>query len=297
MRKLRAQLSSLPDRYRFPSPSEVEAFVLEGGALPGPSIFPTFDDGLMDHWHAACEVLDPLGIKGAFFVCSRPGVAKRALTVHKIHWLRAHTSPAEFATEFFSLVPPELRPVEQESWKARAEQTYKYDTPPQARVKFALNFLLPRELVDNITLRMFADRGIDERGFCEETYMSEAHLRSLVERGHVVGVHGHTHAPFSQLGNDLLDDVAANVTYIAEATGHVPSWVAYPYGRADAMPEQAVLATLFRRFGFKLGLTLMGTWNVSGEDPARLNRINCNELEAMVDIANTGGAELRTSLN
>jgi hypothetical protein len=27
----------------------------------------------------------------------------------------------------------------------------------------------------------------------------------------------------------------------------------------------------------------MGTWNIGGENPARLNRINTNELEAVVD--------------
>src|SRR6185437_14404933 len=99
----------------------------------------TFDDGLVDHWHAAREVLDPLGIKGAFFVCSRPAVEGRALTVHKIQWLRAHIDPTQFAEEFFALAPPGRGPSDQDAWSARAERTYTYDTPQQARLKFALN--------------------------------------------------------------------------------------------------------------------------------------------------------------
>ena len=289
--ELRAQLERLLDRFRFASPSEVEAFVLGGRKLPGPSIVPTFDDGLMDHWRAACEVLDPLDIKGAFFVCSRPGIAKRALMVHKIQWLRAHTRPSEFAAEFFSLIPPELRPTGHEAWIARAERTYKYDTPLEARLKFVLNFVLPRGLVDDVTSLMFANRGIDERRFCDQTYMSEEHLRSLVERGHVVGVHGHTHAPFARLAEGLLDDVGTNVAYLADAIGCAPTWVAYPYGRADAVPDDAVLASLFRRFNLKIGLTLMGTWNIGGENPARLNRINNNELQAVAGAGNTGSAK------
>lgn len=291
MAEFRAQLQSLQGRFRFPSPGEVEAFVLDGRELPGPSVVPTFDDGLMDHWQAACEVLDPLGIKGAFFVCSRPAVTKRVLMVHKIQWLRAHTSPSEFAGEFFSLVPPELRPTGHETWIARAERAYKYDTPLVARLKFALNFVLPTELVDDVTSRMFANRGIDEGRFCAETYMSEAHLRSLAERGHVVGVHGNTHAPFSRLGQRLLDDVGANVAYLADATGRPPSWVAYPYGRADAVPDDAVLTSLFRHFNLKVGLTLMGTWNLGGENPARLNRININELEAVAEAEEASRAK------
>ena len=122
MTEFRAEIEGLLDRYRFASPAEVEAFVLDGRELQGPSIITTFDDGLMDHWQAACEVLDPLGIKGAFFVCSRPGITKRALMVHKVQWLRAHTEPSEFAAEFFSLVPPDFRPTGQEAWIASAER-------------------------------------------------------------------------------------------------------------------------------------------------------------------------------
>jgi peptidoglycan/xylan/chitin deacetylase (PgdA/CDA1 family) len=290
MTAFRAEIEGLLDRFRFASPAEVEGFVSDGRALPGPSIVPTFDDGLMDHWQAACEVLDPLGIKGAFFVCSRPGVEKRALMVHKIQWLRAHTRPSEFATEFFSLIPQNLRPTGREPWIARAEQAYRYDDPLVAQLKFALNFVLPHELVDGVTSQMFANREIDEGRFCEETYMSGEHLRSLVERGHVIGVHGHTHAPFARLGESLLDDVGANVAYLADATGRPPTWVAYPYGRADAIPVDTVLASLFDRFNLKIGLTLMGTWNVGEENPAKLNRINTNELEAVTSSGNTGSA-------
>src|SRR5262245_41184917 len=126
MAEFRAQIETLLGQYRFASPAEVEAFALDHRALPGPSVVPTFDDGLMDHWQAACEVLDPLGIKGAFFVCSRPAVAKQALMVHKIQWLRAHISPSDFAGEFFSLVPQELQPTGHEAWVARAQRAYKY---------------------------------------------------------------------------------------------------------------------------------------------------------------------------
>jgi len=190
--------------------------------------------------------------------------------------------------EFFSAIPAERRPTDQETWSTRAEQTYKYDTPQQAQLKFALNFVLPLELVDDVASQMFANRGIDEQRFCQETYMSEGQLRLLVERGHIVGVHGHSHAPFTRLGARLIDDVSTDVAYLAEATGRTPTWVAYPYGRADAVPDDAVLSSLFQRFNLKIGLTMMGAWNSGGRDPARLARINCNELEAVTATGNAG---------
>ena len=130
---------------------------------------------------------------------------------------------------------------------------------------------------------MFANRGIDEGRFCEQTYMTGAHLRSLADAGTYRWRAWAHPRSLSRLGEDLLDDVRTNVAYLADAIGRPPSWLAYPYGRADAIPDDAVLASLFRRFNLKIGLTLMGTWNIGGESPARLNRINTNELEAVVD--------------
>ena len=127
--------------------------MLKGEGLPGPSVFLTFDDGLEDHWRAARDTLDPLGIKAAFFVCSRPAREKRALTVHRVQWLRSQTPPSDFEADFFRRLPEDLRPKGNETWIETAKRTYVYDMPAVARVKYALNFVLPPELVDTITVR------------------------------------------------------------------------------------------------------------------------------------------------
>lgn len=276
-----AQINWLNEKFSFATPLDVERFVLDAKDLPAQSIFPTFDDGLTDHWHAACDVLDPLGIKGAFFVCSRPAIEHRALTVHKIQWLRAHTDPDEFADEFFSLSPERKKPTGKEPWIDAAEQTYKYDTAETSWMKFALNFVIPADLVDDISSKMLVARGIDERQFCEQTYMSEKDLRSLSERGHIVGVHGHTHSPFSKLGDRLNEDVRANVAFLTKAVGVAPGWIAYPYGRKNAIPNDAIIEDMFGHFNLRLGLTLGGTWNDGSEKPSLLSRINTNEVSAV----------------
>lgn len=282
MPAFRAQVEWLRARFHFPTPGEVERFLLQRTPLPRPGVFLTFDDGLVDHWQAACEVLDPLGIRAGFFVCSRPAIEGRVLSVHKVHWLRSHTEPAAFAAEFFSHVPEELRPHADAPWLAHARQAYVYDTDDAARLKFALNFVLPRALVDSITSRMMAERGIDEREFCRTTYMSEDQLRTLVARGHVLGVHGHTHEPFSRLGEALFTEVRTNLDFLTRATGVPPPWVSYPYGRKDAIPAPAALERLFAEFGFRLGFTLLGDWNDGTQDRRRLHRVNTNDVPAAV---------------
>ena len=123
------QIASLKELFHIAEPGEVEDFFLKGRQFTRPSIFITFDDGLVDHWRAASDVLNLLGIKAAFFVCSRPALEGRALTVHKIHWLRAHTDPADFTEELFSYLPAGQRQSGDEPWSVAAERMYIYDTP------------------------------------------------------------------------------------------------------------------------------------------------------------------------
>ncbi|MCH8238668.1 MAG: polysaccharide deacetylase family protein [Proteobacteria bacterium] len=272
------QVEWLRHHFHFATSGEVEGFVLEGRPLPRRSVFLTFDDGLADQWRAACEVLNPAGIRCAFFACSRPALEGRALTVQKIHWLRAHTEPEAFAEEFYTAIPRELRPTGGEDWAASAQQMYIYDSPEAGRLKYALNFVLPSELVDEATSQMLSNRGIDERAFCAETYMDADQLGQLTEQGHIVGVHGHRHEPFSKLGEKLIADVETNVAFLEEATGQRPRWASYPYGRDDAIPGDDELDALFSQCGLQLGITLTGTWNDGSQNPRRLHRINTNEV-------------------
>jgi peptidoglycan/xylan/chitin deacetylase (PgdA/CDA1 family) len=280
--KFRQQISSLKRRFHIAEPGEVEDFFLNGKKFTKPSVFITFDDGLVDHWQVAQDVLNPLGVKAAFFLCSRPALEGRALTVHKIHWLRAHTDPTDFTEELFSYFPASQRQQDDASWSEAAERMYIYDTPQIARLKFALNFVLPSDIIDDVTSRMFTKRGIDERTFCRQTYMADDQLRVLAEQGHLIGLHGHSHTPFLRLGDGVFSEVKQNQDYIARACGIKPTWVSYPNGRDDAIPDPLVLKDLFARLDLRFGFTTLGTWNEASGNPTRLNRINTNELEAVV---------------
>jgi peptidoglycan/xylan/chitin deacetylase (PgdA/CDA1 family) len=279
------QIASIKKSFHVAEPGEVEDFFLNGRKFTRPSVFITFDDGLVDHWQAARDVLNPLGIKAAFFVCSRPALAGRALTVHKIHWLRAHTDPAEFTEELFSYLPADRHQSSHEPWSAAAERMYVYDTPQVARLKFALNFILPSDVVDDVTSRMLVSRNIDERTFCRQTYMPDDQLRALTGQGHVIGLHGHSHTPFLRLGDGVFSELKQNRDHITQACGDHPCWVSYPNGRDDAIPDPAILGRLFADLDLRLGFTTLGTWNNGSENRMRLNRINNNEVAAVLGNA------------
>ena len=280
----RAQADDLAGRFHVATPDEAERFLLDGGALPRDSVLFTFDDGMREQGVAARDVLDVRGIKGLFFVTSRPLIERRPLMVHKVQWLRAHTDPRHFAAEFESHLPPELAADRtDETSRQKAVQQYVYDTPVDALLKYRLNFSLPHDVVDRVTAMMLRTRGIDERVFCSDLYMDREELRALVANGHTVGAHGHSHAPMSRLGAGLDADVKRNVECLTGILGSAPRWLSYPYGREWTIPADA--PALCARHGFRLAVTLFLGWNGPREDPARIKRINTNEVGSVAAAA------------
>lgn len=275
------QVGALARRFHMPHPDEALAFLRGQAELPGPSLLLTFDDGLKDHAWVAREVLEPLGLRGIFFAISRPLNEGRAAAVHKVHWLRAHLAPKIFRQRFLAALPREWRdPASDAELRRSATAMYVYDTVEEAILKFHINFRLPRQILDGVTSAMLAEEYGDEGAFCAATYLSADELAALHRAGHVVGAHGHTHAPFSALAAAELDaEMNECVAMIDRYTGGPPRWVAYPYGRERALPNDP--EALCRRFGLDAGLTLQVGWNDGTGSPYVVKRINCNELPAM----------------
>ncbi|MBT3332325.1 MAG: polysaccharide deacetylase family protein [Rhodospirillaceae bacterium] len=268
-------------RFHMASPDEAEAFVHGAGELPRDSVLLTFDDGLSDHQVAVDEVLDPMGIKAAFFIASQPMAERRGLMVHKAHYLRATTPPLEFRDAFIAALPEHWRGALEDESVIQGGEIYVYDEAPIAQLKYLMNFHLPHDVVDEVTTAMLLDRGESDETFCQHTYMTTAQIAKLHRSGHGIAAHGHTHTPFSALTpGDLEDEISRNIECLIDITGARPKWLSYPTGRESAMPADS--AALCDRFGFRIGVTLRVGW-VSAHDPAdRLRRININELPEML---------------
>jgi len=272
------QIAWLSDHFHMASPAEAKAHVLGQATLPGPSVVVTFDDGLVDHAIVA-GVLGAAGIRGVFFVTSRPLVEQVPLAVHKVHWLRATTPPDDFREEFNGLVPADWAEPRHSNQDAEtAAKIYPYDSPADGMLKYRINFRLPHDVMDAVTTAMMESRGISLADFCQSTYLDAGGVRSLQNAGHLVACHGHSHIPFSRLDPDeLATDINTNLDCLAGILAARPRWVSYPYGRDWAVPDDT--GAFCRQFGFEIALTLKAGWNGPGADPTRLNRINTNEVE------------------
>ena len=280
--EFRWQVEMLAARFHMATPQEAEAFVYGQAELPGPSVLLTFDDGLTDHAEAARDVLDPLGIKSICFVLSRPLMERRAVAIHKVHWLRATAEPIAFREAFLSHLPdPSKRLFDEGVEPSEAQAAYPYDSLADAKLKCLLNFHIALEVVDDICSRMLAERGIDEATFCGSIYMSDDNLRELHANGHMIAAHGHTHTAFARLDyQNMIEEITQSMDCIEAITASRPTWLSYPNGRASMIPHDATNAC--QELGIRLALTLKVGWNSGDESPFRLNRVNTNELNKVL---------------
>lgn len=259
---------------------EVSGFAKGESALEHDSFFLTFDDGLKDHHTAARKVLKAHKIKGAFFICTRPLESFRSPTVHKVHWLRANTEPEQFLVMLKKHLPPQWSELElTHEQRRQASMMHIHDEENVQVVKYALNFLIPYEVVDRATSRMLVEKGVTENQFCKMTFMSKEEIAELSSEGHIIGLHGHDHAPLSSFDPSKQEsDLDRNASILEKIIGFRPTWLSYPYGRPDALPKDPT--GLCQRTAVSLAFTLVSGFNETGVQSASLCRITPNELKS-----------------
>lgn len=275
------QLDVLAEQAPPVAPRDVDAWFAGKADLPERSSLLSFDDGMKDHAMAALDVLSPRGMLGAFFICSRPYLEQHALAVHKIHWLRAHTPPVDYRESLFNSLEPRWRETYEaptDDVVAKIKNTYQFDDFDTAKLKFLMNFLIPEADMDNATTRMLGEHGMDEATFCDMFYLSRDEIRAMHAAGHLIASHTHSHRTLSSLDQDRSDqEIRLNLDFIESVTGERPDWISYPYGSDAALPTDPT--AFCGRHGFKLGISYTRGWNQRDTNPAKLLRVDTNEVD------------------
>lgn len=277
---LKQQIKMLLSKMNAATPEEVIAFINGEKKFSKDSFFLTFDDGLNDHLSVATDILKHIGVRAAFFISTRPHTEGLSPAVHKLHWLRANTEPKRFNEDLKKHLPApwnsyKLSAIEQK----RAMEMHIHDSKEVSELKFMLNFIVPHDVVDTAMSRMLEARGIKENLFCSETFLNDEDLRFLNSSGHIIGGHGHKHAPLSGLTYEKInDDLKKNYSAIEKIIGNRPTWLSYPYGREDALPKDCSSTCTIN--GYEIAFTMNSGWNFSGSksDRYRMCRITPNEI-------------------
>ena len=270
------QIDNLSNAFRIATPFEVEAFSMGDATFFEPTIFFTFDDGLVDHYWAAKKILDRRGIKAGFFVSTRPLTDRSALVVHKTQWLRAHTPPSVFYDDFIALITDYFDLSDQESCQEEAVRHYRFDNRRDAYVKYLINFVLPSDAVDSMLSELLIRYGVEEGELCRNIYMGVEHIQELQRGGHLIGAHTHSHVRLNKNKSEWSDDILKNKRVIEDIIGEIPTWISYPHGDRKSLPKNP--RKFCKEYQFKIGLTMERGWNTIDLSPYEISRIDQNDI-------------------
>ncbi len=269
------QLLELGRHFELISGDDLVGAVNGGDALPERACLITFDDGLREQFTEAAPVLERHGVRAVFFICTQPFTEGVALTVHKMHRLRATRPPDQFLAELLDIAETiglslNLDQVDDDA----ANQQYLYDDLVTKRIKYLLNHVIPFSDFERLINAMFS-REFDETVFCREMYMDEEQIRALSEK-HMIGSHSHYHCPLSILDRQALTENLLQSRLVLESvTGGEIRIISYPYGGVTAVTKG--VAHIARETGFVAGFTMERSVNRTLDHPQLLARVSTND--------------------
>jgi len=281
---LTSQLELLERHFSFMGERDLLKVIAGEAALPERACIVTFDDGMQNPYERALPILDKLGIPAVFFVNGLPYGEQKAISIHKIHWARAHMPPETFwqkVQDYFRDITGDILDLSQLSVsEEELRKHYYYDDPYVARLKFALNKgFISADIRERIVDRIFLELVQNEKDFVKEFYMSPEQLRQLYKRG-MLGIHTYSHPALSSIDEGVIRKefdlcVEALSSVIQEHPFRLSS-VSYPYGNAEVIP--ASIPNIGESLGFQLGFTMERSFNKALSHPLLLSRLDTNDV-------------------
>ena len=269
---LESQVRRLGELFEFISLDQLVDAVDGHGPLPELGCVITFDDGLRCQFELAAPVLERLGVPAVYFVPGLPLAEQRALSVHKLHFVRDLLPEADVIDLLERLLGGDVLDTID---PGAAEAMYRYNTPDAARVKYLLNASLTVDQQEGVTAGLFSAIGVDERSFARDLYMDPAQIRELHRRG-ALGAHGYAHAPLGLLALDAARlDLCRGAEVLRGITGALPLAVSYPYGSVEAVTPS--VASIAEDLGFRFAFTMERAFNRTLRDPLLLARVDAND--------------------
>jgi peptidoglycan/xylan/chitin deacetylase (PgdA/CDA1 family) len=229
----------------------------ESNALDG-AVCVTFDDGLRSQFDVAAPVLEELGLTGFFFVHTSalddPPAGPEMYRYLRTH---AYVDVAEFYAEFFDAVEHDvLRDRTRMALSNFDPRSYLIEHPfysdGDRRFRFLRDTVLTRQEYEALMDELIDRHEIDRIAVGASLWMQRDQLCDLERRGHIVGLHSHTHPmDMGRLSyKEQLIEYRTNLEVLTQVLGTRPVCMSHP---ANSRSDDTfrVLDELGIRTGFR----------------------------------------------
>ena len=226
-------------RLKVISPEAYLEAVINEKAIPENALLLSFDDGLYDHYKWVYPELIKRKIGAFFFINTMPLLNKDMLLVHKIHALSGLMGYRELSYQFVNKIRSADKFDNNFFENVKAKVAYPYDEFEIAGFKYALNYLLPNELVLSTINELLSENfNFDE--LYNEFYLKDSQIIEMYNEGMTFGYHGHSHKPFSRLTDEELR-TELDIEYDFFQKNNINAkCLSYPYGDVTAVNSQNI---------------------------------------------------------
>ena len=212
------QLDILGRSAEFLSLDDVVEIIDGETTMPQRSVVITFDDGFKEQFELAWPILKSKGIPAIFFINTKPIEEEFVTTTHKIHVLRAYTSPSELL-ESLQIVLEDQGISFTLPTPFKAREVYKYDSIEDAQLKYFLNYVLDDNQRIQVVDSCFDQLGFDEKTVNRDLYMTKDMVVELA-KARSLGTHGHGHLPLGILNQPAArSDIDLSVQALRPGSG------------------------------------------------------------------------------
>jgi len=156
----------------------------------------TFDDSLRCQYDIALPVLEDLKIKSFFFVYSSALKGEPdPMEVHRYFRTNFFLNIDEFYDLFFKKINTDLSKFFNLNKKKIKDKKIRGPFYSINDVKFRLvrDELLTKKEYNEIMFKMFKEKKFNHKNHYKDLFMSEKNLVHLKKKGHLIGLHSHTH--------------------------------------------------------------------------------------------------------
>lgn len=264
--RFRAQVSQIANRFPVCGTREL---LDPNRDLAGPQVVIHFDDGASDVLREALSVLGEYGVTATVFVCSRPYLEGRLLSIQKIEYLIRRLGLDGLRKAFYTELTRRFSDdVARESLDfAKGYHFYRYDEPPMREFKLDLNYRIPYANIDPVLDSLFDGTFGDgaEAAAVKETYLSLDDLKRLLDAGIEIGVHTHRHRVLPRLDLDTqASEIGIGLEFVRLISGVDDPSVSYPFGFSDDRTALA-MSELGARAGFSIERRAIGPDDIAAK--------------------------------
>ena len=223
------------------------------------SLFITFDDGLLSQFEIALNVLEERDIKGIFFIHSKPLVGE--YDIHQVARNFKNSNHFDNVDEFnFLLIEvlmstfssKEKTKIKKDFTESKYLREYNFYSESDRELRYIRDFWVSLKYYEDSILSLMKEKDVDIEKLIEKTYMSKIMLKEISEKGHVIGLHSHSHPTnlARMTKEEQYFELNTNYEILEEIIGYKQKAISYPSNSYNKFTIE-ILKKLKINYGFR----------------------------------------------